>query len=93
MFFFDVAPEPRPHDGAADFAGSPVASLLPLLFVGVLWGAVIFFIARKRGDNPWLWAVVCGLPLIGGVMTVVYLLLTLHSILDRLNRLEGRPPS
>ena len=74
---------------ASNFLAGPLGQLLPLLFWGLIWGVVIFFIAKKRRDNPWLWAVLCAIPVAGWLITMVYFLLTLHSILDRLNRLEA----
>ena len=66
-----------------------ISLFLPFIFWGVIWGVVVFFIAKKRGENPWIWGLLCGIPGLGWLVTLVFMLLTLFSILDRLNRLEA----
>ena len=64
--------------------------LIPSIVLGVIYAAVVFVIARKRGVNPWGWTIATLVPLIGLLVSAVFFLTTLLSSLDRLNALEGR---
>jgi len=62
--------------------------LFPAFILGFIYAAVVFVVARKRGVNPWPWALATLVPVVGLIVSAVFFLLTLLSILDRLNVLE-----
>ena len=67
-----------------------VAQAAPLILVNLLYAAIVFVIARKRGIRPWPWTLGTLVPVIGFVVFPVFLLLSFLSMLDRLTALEAR---
>lgn len=64
--------------------------LVPLIIVSVIYAVVVFLVARKRKLNPWGWTIGTLVPIIGLFVSAIFFLVTLLSILDRLNSLEER---
>jgi len=64
--------------------------LLPGIILGVVYAVVVFAVARKRKINPWGWTIASLVPFIGLLVSAVFFLVTLFSILDRLDKLEAR---
>src|SRR5215471_17059614 len=67
--------------------------LVPGIILGLVYAAVVFVVARKRKINPWGWTIATLVPFIGLLVAAVFFLLTLLSILDRLDTLEARSRS
>lgn len=67
-----------------------IIQFIPSMVLGVIYAAIVFVVARKRGVNPWGWTIATLVPLIGLLVSAVFFLTTLLSILDRLNILESR---
>jgi hypothetical protein len=63
---------------------------VPIIVVSVIYAAIVFIVARKRKINPWGWTIGTLVPFIGLFISAIFFLLTLLSILDRLNMLEER---
>jgi hypothetical protein len=78
-----------PSDQAAA-AGSAVGVLFVYLVIGVIYAVIVYVIARKRRVNPWPWTIGALIPGIGLLVSAVFYLLTLFSVLDRLNALEDK---
>lgn len=66
-----------------------IIQMVPAVVLGLIYAAVVFVVARKRHINPWGWTIAAAVPVIGLIVAAVFWLLTLFSILDRLNRLEA----
>ena len=66
-----------------------LASLLPLLLISVSFAVTGFLIARRKGKNPALFAVLSFVPLIN--ITVIFYLVALtdKEVYDRLERIEA----
>ena len=69
-----------------------ILQLIPFLILGTIFSIPVFLIARKRGENAWLWVVISIIPVIGGIAQLVFYVTTLMSILDRLEKLESEVP-
>jgi hypothetical protein len=78
-----------PADQAAA-AGSAVFVLFVYLIIGVIYAIIVYVIARKRRVNPWPWTIGALIPGIGLLVSAVFYLLTIFSVLDRLNVLEDK---
>jgi ATP/ADP translocase len=63
--------------------------LTPGIILGLLYAVVVFIVARKRKINPWGWTIATLVPFIGLLVSAVFFLVTLLSILDRLDTLEA----
>ncbi len=74
-------------------AASAILGFVPLLVVQAIYAIVVFLMARKRRTNPWFWTVGALVPLFGVFVSAVFVVLTLLSILDRLNALEESAPA
>ncbi|WP_340646716.1 hypothetical protein [Phenylobacterium sp.] len=66
-----------------------IIQFIPSIILGILYAIVVFLVARKRRINPWGWTIATLIPIIGLVVAAVFFCVTLLSILDRLNGLEG----
>ena len=64
--------------------------LMPTFIVGLIYAAIVYVVARKRGLNPWGWTLGALIPVFGIIVSAVFMLLTFLSMLDRLNALEGK---
>jgi uncharacterized membrane protein YoaK (UPF0700 family) len=62
--------------------------MLPMFILGVIYAAIVYVIARKRRINPWGWTIASLIPAIGLLVAGVFWVITLLSVLDRLNALE-----
>ncbi|HLY56095.1 MAG TPA: hypothetical protein VKS60_11090 [Stellaceae bacterium] len=67
-----------------------IVAFLPLTIFGWVYAAIVFVVARKRAINPWGWTIGSAVPAFGTLVSAVFMILTLLSILDRLNDLERR---
>lgn len=67
-----------------------IIQLLPLLTIQVVYAVVVFLMAQKRRVNAWLWAIGTVAPVLGMFVALVFFVLTMLSVLDRLNALESR---
>jgi hypothetical protein len=65
-----------------------ILPLLAYLVPAAFYGPVVFMVARKQGINPWPWTIAALIPYLGILLAGIFLLLTLLSVLDRLNALE-----
>ena len=65
-------------------------ALIVGLPAGLVAAAIVFVLAKKRGIAPWPWTLGSAAPLVGLAVAAIFLLLTVTSILDRLNALERR---
>ena len=69
-----------------------ILQFVPLLIFSLIYAVIVFIVARKRRINPWGWTIGTMIPLFGLIISGVFFVTTLLSILDRLNALEsGRP--
>lgn len=71
-------------------SSAQIMQLVPTFVVGLVYAAVVFVVARKRGLNPWGWTIGAVVPLVGIFVSAVFMLLTFLSMLDRLNALEEK---
>jgi len=62
--------------------------LVPITLLGAIYAVIVFIAAKKRGVNPWPWAISSLVPIVGMIVSGVFFLLTFLSMLDRLNALE-----
>ena len=62
--------------------------LIPITLVGLVYAAIVFVVARKRRINPWGWTIGSLVPGIGLIVAGIFWILTLLSVLDRLDKLE-----
>jgi hypothetical protein len=67
--------------------------LVPGIVLGLVYAVVVFVIAQKRKINPWGWTIATLVPLLGLLVAAVFFIVTLLSILDRLDTLEARSRS
>lgn len=65
-----------------------IIQFIPLMTLSLIWAWPIFLIAKKQGRNPWLWAILVIIPLVNVVTFSVFWVLTIMTILDRLNAME-----
>lgn len=65
-----------------------IIQLAPVTLLGAIYAVIVFVVAKKRGINPWLWTIGSFIPIIGWLVSGIFLLLTFLSMLDRLNELE-----
>ncbi|CAN5425936.1 hypothetical protein BH10PSE3_BH10PSE3_34110 [soil metagenome] len=72
----------------SDGAQAQIIQIFPILFLSIIYAIVVFIVARKRNINPWGWTIGTAIPFIGFFVSAVFFLVTLMSILDRLNMLE-----
>jgi hypothetical protein len=59
--------------------------LLPATILGWFWLIPVYKTCRKRGVNPWMWMVLCALPVVNMIAITVFWVTTIMDILDRLN--------
>lgn len=74
--------------GAAAVSG--LIALVVYVVIGIIYAIVVYIVARKRGVNPWVWAIPTLIPFIGVIVGAIFMLLSFLSVLDRLNVLEKR---
>jgi hypothetical protein len=75
-------------DYVVDPATRVIIQLLPLMIIQTVYAIITFVMARKQGKNPWAWTIFTLVPGIGMFVFLIFFLLTLLSMLDRLNALE-----
>ena len=68
--------------------GSLGIQFIPYLIIAGFYAWIIFLIAKRRNVNPWPWVIGTLVPIFGFVVAGVFFVLTLLSMLDRLNALE-----
>ena len=69
-----------------------IIQLIPSMIFGILLAIPVFLVARKRRSNPWLWAILSVVPLLGFIAVYVFYTRTFLAILDRLDKLETEKP-
>lgn len=42
--------------------------ILPLTLIQLIFAAVFFNLAKRLGSDPWLWALLCAIPVVGAFM-------------------------
>jgi len=70
--------------------GAVAGVLFTYLLVGIVYAVVVWITARKRGVNPWVWAIPTVIPVFGMLVGALFMLLSFLSALDRLNDLERK---
>jgi len=73
-----------------DSGASLLVQLLPSLVLGLIYAWIVYVVARKRRVNPWVWVIPAIIPVIGLVVSAIFMLLSFISIFDRLNALETK---
>jgi len=63
---------------------------MPSLILGLIYAAITYIIAKKRGVNPWPWTLGSLVPIAGLIVAGVFYLKSFLSVFDRLKALEGR---
>ena len=63
-------------------------SLIPALAAAPVLAVIVHHIAKRRGIQSPAWTIGSAIPYLGVPVAAVFLLLTLLSVLDRLNDLE-----
>jgi hypothetical protein len=63
---------------------------LPLLSLSAIYAVTVFLVARKRRVNPWPWTIATLIPMAGLFVAAIFYLVSLLSVLDRLNELESQ---
>ena len=74
-------------------ATDTVIQFIPIMFLQLIYAAIVFVVARKRHVNPWIWTVASLVPVFGLLVSGVFMLFSFLSILDRLNVLENNAAS
>lgn len=69
-------------------SGEMFLQFIPMITLGIIYAIVVFIIAGKRKANRWGWTIATLVPVLGLLVAATFFLLTLLSILDRLNALE-----
>jgi hypothetical protein len=64
-------------------------SILPLLFVGIIFAAIVFWLAPRKGQSQ-LWALAVFVPCIGPLVIIYLLSLTDKKLLDEIAELKSR---
>lgn len=86
----DVAAAAQAAEAAQAGAVASFAVLFVYVIVGIIYAVVVYFVARKRGVNPWPWAIPTLIPVLGMMIAAIFMILSFLSVLDRLNALENR---
>ena len=58
---------------------------LPAILVVVFFASVVYWLSPKIGARRWLWVALMLIPVLNGVFMLVFLLMIVGSILDKLN--------
>ena len=80
-----MGPAPEGANG-----GSIIASLIPLLIFWLIFGILAFFIAREKGKNPWVSAVLMIVPLFNIAYLFWIASLPHKSVLEQLDLLTNQ---
>ncbi|MBI5059366.1 hypothetical protein HZB60_06250 [candidate division KSB1 bacterium] len=76
-------------DAYASNGGSAgIASFLPLIILGIIYGIVLKFIAKRLGKNEWLWFLIGLIPLVNGIAGLWLMYTAYNYIMDKLEFLE-----
>ena len=67
-----------------------ILQFLPLMTLQLIYAAIVYALARKRRINPWPWTIATLVPFLGIFVFPLFFLVTLLSVLDRLNVLEAQ---
>jgi hypothetical protein len=67
--------------------------LFPWLFLGLIMGAVLGTIAKRKGKNPALWFFLGFIPLVGFFLAFILASRPDVALLDRIRRLEEQAAS
>lgn len=70
-----------------------VLQFLPIEILSIFYVIIVFIVAKKRHVNPFIWSIPVLIPGFGLIVAGVFFLITLLSILDRLNKLELEFPA
>jgi hypothetical protein len=65
------------------------ANFAPLIVLSLIYASLVYVTAKKRNINPWGWTIGTVIPFFGMFVAAIFFFVTLLSILDRLNTLEG----
>lgn len=67
-----------------------IIQLAPVTLLGLIYAAIVYNIAKKRGVNPWPWVIGSIIPGFGVIVSGIFFLVSFLSVFDRLNALEGK---
>lgn len=73
-------------------ASDMVIQFIPLMTLQLLYVAIVFVLARKRGVGPWLWSIGSLVPGLGLIVAGAFMLISFLTVFDRLNALETHAP-
>ena len=74
-------------------ATDAIIQFMPIMFLQLIYAAIVFVVAQKRHVNPWIWTIASLVPVCGLFVSGVFMLLSFLSMLDRLNVLENKTAS
>ena len=63
-------------------------NFVPFIIIQSIVVLIVFIVCRKRKINPTAWTLWTAIPIVGVFTSYIFLLVTLFSILDRLNKIE-----
>lgn len=69
-------------------AQDAVIQFVPLMVIQLVYVFVAVLICRKSNKNPWIWGIAILIPGIGMFSFVVFFVVTILSMLDRIRALE-----
>ncbi len=67
-----------------------ILQFIPLMTIQVVYAVIVFMMAKRRKLSPWPWTIGSLVPGIGMIVSGIFILLTIFSVLDRLNALESK---
>ena len=72
-----------------DQAAEPnvLVSLAPMIFMQLIFVGTAWWLAPKMGKTRWLLAALCAIPILGMLIGMLLPLISLGSVLDKLNKL------
>jgi len=73
---------------ASSGGSAGIASIIPLLMFGIIYGFVLKFIAKRIGKNEWLWFVIGLIPLVNGFAGLWLMCTAFNYIMDKLEYLD-----
>jgi hypothetical protein len=72
--------------------GSPggILGLVPLLIMGVIYGIILKFIAKRLGKSEWLWLGLGIIPIVNGICGIWLFITAYNTIMDKLEILDKK---